>query len=344
VLAGLAAIVTLIVAAANAVSARPRHHNAASPPSARTSASKSAATTWPGSLTTVPPPYFPPAVAPRISPALPGEGQWSLVDAWDRGPPAILTTTFRPFPAQSSTTAYVAWIRTSSAQLALYPGYKGPGPTSADRGPEMVPLAARSDLLATFNSGFYEADAAGGFYTHATLYAPMIDGLATVVAYTNGKVDIVDWSGGPQPGPDVVMARQNLTLMVDGGGPTPALQTPSRWGITLGGVPAVWRTGLGVDSHGNLIYVAAPAQTAATLAQIMIDVGSVRAMQLDINPEWPIFVTYAGPGALNPSLFVPNPNQIPNRFLYSSTKDFFAVYVRSLVAEGPPWYRRDTPR
>jgi hypothetical protein len=259
------------------------------------------------------------------------------MDTWNLGAPAILTTTFRFDPARTTDTAYVAWIRTSSGQLALYPGYKGPGATDLSRGPEMVPLAARTDLLATFNSGFYEADSAGGFYTHGTLFFPMVNGLATVVAYTDGRVDIVDWTGGPQPGPDVVMARQNLPLIVNAGAPTTSLDVSAKWGITLGGVPAVWRTALGVDGHGNLIYVAAPDQTAPSLARILVDVGAVRAMQLDINPEWPIFVTYTAPGALGPGLFVPNPNQIPNRFLYASTKDFFAVYRRSAAAEGPPW-------
>jgi hypothetical protein len=202
----------------------------------------------------------------------------------------------------------------------------------------MVPASARTTLLATFTSGFYEKDSAGGFYVNGTLYFPMVAGLATVVAYTNGTVDIVDWQGGTTPGPNVLMARQNLPLLVDGGAAAPSSTANSQWGVTLGGVPAVWRTGLGVDAQGNLMYVAAPDQTAASLAQILVKLGAVRGMQLDINPEWPIFVTYGASGALSPSLVVPNPNQVANRFLYPSTKDFFAVYERppgAVMAQ--PW-------
>ena len=61
------------------------------------------------------------------------------------------------------------------------------------------------------------------------------------------------------------------------------------------------------------------------------------SMQFDINPEWPIFVTYAGPGAAKPTLDVPNPNQIPGRFLYTSTKDFFAVFLSRSPGEAQPW-------
>ena len=313
-----------------------RHTSATLPPSAQNTTTTTEATT----TTTKPvvlPPYEPPAVKPLVSPALAGEGKWVKMDRWDAGPPSVLTTTFRPDPANTSIVAYVAWMRTSTTDIDLYPGYEGPGPTPLNRGPEMVPQSAWPRLLATFNSGFYEADEAAGFYTHGTLYFPMVNGEATVVAYSDGKVAIVDWESGPRPGPGIVMARQNLPLLVNGGTATPASADPSLWGLTLAGAPAVWRTALGIDAKGNLIYVAAADQTAASLAQILVDVGAVRGMQLDINPEWPIYVTYGGAGAASPSLFVPNPNSIPDRFLFPATKDFFAVYRRVPGDTRQPW-------
>lgn len=284
-----------------------------------------------------PPLYEPPPVKPLITPALPGEGKWTAVDTWAKGPPSILTTTFRTDPAQPSTVAYCAWFRASTTLFALYLGYKGPGPTALARGPEMVPLSGRPDLLSTFNSGYYEQDDPAGFYTHGTLYYPMVKGHATAITYKDGRVDIIDWQGGTSPGPDVLMARQSLTLIVDGGRPTPKSALPYLWGPTLYGAPEVWRTGLGIDRQGNLIYVAAPAQTAASLAQIFVDLGAVRAMQTDINPEWPILITYGGPGAASPSIFVPNPASIPDRFLFPATKDFFAIYLRVPGMTQQPW-------
>jgi hypothetical protein len=310
-----------------------RHGSAGNPATTTTTSTRVAVST----TTTTTAPYEPPAVVTSIRPALAGEGQWTPADTWDPGPPSILTTTFRPDPSQPGIVAYAAWVRTATTQLALYPGYEGPGPTTQDRGPEMVPVAARATLLACFNSGFYEKDSAAGFYTHGQLYFPMVNGLATVVSYSDGHVALIDWEGGPTPTPDILTARQNLPLLVNDGTPTPAAAVPSTWGVTLGGVPAVWRTGLGIDRQGNLLYVAAPAQTAASLAQILVDVGAVRGMQLDINPEWPIFTTYGNAGAASPALFVPNPNQIPDRFLYSSTKDFFAVFVRTPGVTEQPW-------
>lgn len=278
--------------------------------------------------------YLPPKVCTPAAGASPVCSVWKPMDAWTGRPFAVMTTAI---PAGVGITAYIAWIRTSRTDLGLYPGYKGPGATTLPRGPQMVPSTGTATLLATFNSGFYESDGAAGFYAHHLLYFPMVKGLATVVRYTNGAVDIIDWTGGPQPPKNIQMARQNLPLLVDNSHATPLTADNSKWGLTLHGVPAVWRSAIGVDARGNLIYVAAPAQTAASLAAILVRLHVVRAMELDINPEWPIFVTYAARGAQGPSLFVPNPNQIPGRFLYPSTKDFFAVYVTSHVGEPEPW-------
>ncbi len=262
---------------------------------------------------------------------------WKNPEPWSGATPSVMTTVFTPFVAQPTVRAYAAWINTTTTNIALYPGYKGPGPSSLPRGPQMVPTAARSRLLATFNSGFYESDAAAGFFTHNTLYFPMVRGAATLIQYKNGSVDIKAWDGGKRPGADVLMARQNLPLLVNYSLPTKSASNNALWGLTLHGAAAVWRTALGVDAQGNLIYVAAPDQTAQSLALIMSKLHVVRAMELDINPAWPIFVTYSNRGAKSPSLFVPNPNQISTRFLYSSTKDFFAVFSSKSPGEPQPW-------
>jgi len=302
-----------------------------------TSTTSPTTTTSPATTTTTTVPYLPPSVKPTITPATANEGVWTAQDTWLPGAPRVMTTSWRPEASNPNVVAYASWMRSSSSLLALYPGYEGPGPSTLSRGPEAVPPSARPALIATFNSGFYEKDSAAGFYTNGTLYYPMVNGLATVVEYTNGTVDIIDWQGGATPGPTIMMARQNLSLLVNNAQATPQVGNGPAFGVTLHGFPAVWRTALGIDAHGNLIYVAAPEQTAASLAQILLQLGCVRAMQLDINPEWPIYNTYGGPGAANPTLKVPNPNQVPWRFLNSSTKDFFALYAHVPGNVQTPW-------
>ena len=90
----------------------------------------------------------------------------------------------------------------------------------------------------------------------------------------------------------------------------------------------MWRSAVGVDRHGNLIYAAANDQTVASLAAIMIRAGAVRAMELDINTYWTSFITYRSPGARDPANLLAGMDRPPTRYLTPDDRDFFAVYVR----------------
>ena len=48
----------------------------------------------------------------------------------------------------------------------------------------------------------------------------------------------------------------------------------------------------GLPVRGALVYAAGPALDPLQLATLLVRAGAVRAMQLDINPFWPDFVTY----------------------------------------------------
>jgi hypothetical protein len=269
-------------------------------------------------------------VAPVIAPALPGEGRWSRTGRIVRGAPPVLVTTYRPDPAYPRTVAYVAWIDATRTRLALYPGRYEP-PSSLPRGPMEVPPAARRRLVATFNSGFTYRDGRGGFFANGHAYTPLSRNLATLVGYRDGSIDVVSWQAGPVPRSDIVFARQNLPLLVSDARPSRALRSGRDWGATLGNATRVWRSGIGVDARGNLIYVAADYQTADSLAALLIHAGAVRAMQLDINSEWPSFNTYARPYAGDPTRFVPNAQQSATRYLVPDDRDFFAVFARASV-------------
>ena len=159
--------------------------------------------------------------------------------------------------------------------------------------------------MATFNSGFKLVDSGGGFAYRGHTYAPMHDGLATIVRYASGRIDLIAWRGGPRCGPDVAYARQNLPLIVNHGRANPNLSDGPEWGATLGNTVHVWRSGVGIDRHGNLIYAAANDQTVASLARILVRAGAVRAMELDINSYWTSFITYRLRGAGRPANLLP---------------------------------------
>jgi hypothetical protein len=239
----------------------------------------------------------------------------------------VLVTTFRTEVDYPRIVAYVAWFDHTRTSVAWYPGRYEP-PSAPVRGPMSVPPGERSRLLATFNGGFIYSDGGNGSSINGKLHEPLKAGLATLVAYRNGRVDVKTWHGGTVAGPQVAFARQSLPLIIDHGRLNPALNDSSQWGFTLGNAVRVWRTGAGIDRHGNLIYAAADYQTVVTLARILQRAGAVRAMQLDINPEWPTLITYSHRGGLDPVRVVPNYQQPATRYLVPDDRDFFAVYRR----------------
>jgi hypothetical protein len=272
--------------------------------------------------------YRPPPIAAVIHPALPGEGVWHATFAGVGSRPPVLITSYRPDTAYPRIVAGVAWIDHTRTSVMLYPGRDEPSVPMPSRGPMEVPLGVRGRVVATFNSGFKLSDSGGGFAYDGHTYATMRDGMATLVRYRGGRIDIVDWGGGPTVGPDVLYARQDLPLIVDHGQLNPNLSGGPEWGATLGNAVFVWRSAVGIDRHGNLIYAAAPDQTATSLAKILQHAGAVRAMELDINSYWPSFISYRFPGAKQPSNLMADMVRSPLRYLTPDDRDFFAVYVR----------------
>jgi hypothetical protein len=262
-----------------------------------------------------------------ITPPLASEGVWAPSESWSSGGSPVQITEFRSDPNYPRMVAGVAWINTARTRIVLYPGLSEPSLT-LPRGPMEVPPQQRSLLLATFNSAFKLEDSGGGFALDGRAYAPMRSGMATFVGYANGTVDVQAWAGGPQVPPNVVFARQNLPLIVQDGRPNPNLSDGPQWGVTVGNAIRVWRSGLGVDARGNLIYAAANDQTVGSLAAILIRAGAVRAMQLDINSYWVSFITYRHPDAVGASNLLAAMNRSSQRYLTPDDRDFFAVYLR----------------
>ena len=274
--------------------------------------------------------YRPPRIRPAIHPALPGEGVWRAPLAGSRTDPPVLITSFRPNPSYPQLVAGVAWINRTNTHVQLYPGRLEPSVSLPSRGPMEVPTELRSKLVATFNSGFKLSDSGGGFAIGGHAYSPLKDGLATILQYRDGRTDVRSWSGGPSvpPTSNIIYARQNLPLIVDHGRPNPNLSDGPQWGATLGNAIQVWRSAVGIDRHGNLIYAAANDQTVGSLAAITIRAGAVRAMELDINTYWTSFITYRHPGAADPANLLSSMDRSPERYLTPDDRDFFAVYQR----------------
>ena len=271
--------------------------------------------------------YRPARVPAIIQPALPGEGVWHATRPGLEREPPVLLTTLRNQPEYPRVLAGIAWINTKHTTVTLNPGRLEPSVT-LPRGATDVPSASRPGLLATFNSGFKLADSGGGFAVGGHTYARMRNGQGTLVGYTDGHLDVVNWNYGSIAPANVSFARQNLPLIVDQGKPNPAIANDAEWGATVGNAVLVWRSAIGVDARGNLIYVAGEDQSVTSLARTLIHAGAVRAMELDINSFWVSFISYGLPGAANPKNLLPGMERPATRYLEPDDRDFFAVYSR----------------
>ena len=242
-----------------------------------------------------PPVTGPPLPAPTAlrlfdSPGLSGEGQWHPAGRLADGVPAIYETELRP--PGSGAPAGVAWMDTRILAARLYSGSDGsPGKGRWHYTAPIRPLDAAT-VVAAFNGGFKVADAEGGYYTQGTWVVPPRKGSATLVIYAKGTVALGAWGTDVRMTPDVVSVRQNLHLLVIDAHPAADAGVVSDWGATLGGVSSTWRSGLGITRNGALVYVAGPDLYPLLLADLLIRAGAVRAMELDINPDWTVLATY----------------------------------------------------
>jgi hypothetical protein len=269
----------------------------------------------------------PARVLSLLQPARPGEGVWHTTRPGLGAEPPVLVTTLRDQPEYPRVVAGLAWIDTKRTTLTLDPGRLEPS-VRIPRGSMDVPITDRSRLLATFNSGFKLSDSRGGFAVNGHTYAPLRDGQGTLVGYDDGRVDVVDWHYGSTLPPGVAFARQNLPLIVEAGRSSPNIGNDAEWGATVGNAVLVWRSAVGVDKHGNLIYAAGEDQTVRSLARALIRAGAIRAMELDINSYWVSFITYGAPGAEDPSKLLAGMERPATRYLEPDDRDFFALYSR----------------
>lgn len=276
-----------------------------------------------GPKQTTPAAAKPQGVPPVASPALPGEGVWRVVTTVG-GRPALKVAFLRPDTVHTSYTAGVVWMDPSLLRFVLHPGSQEPGGRPWAIPPEIT-AAERPALVAAFNSGFRLDAARGGFWEGGRTAGRLQQGAASFVITSDGRASVGQWGRDVAMGPTIVAVRQNLDLLVDHGQVVPGIDnnTQGRWGKTIGNRRYVWRSGVGQTASGALVYVAGDRLSASSLAELLRRAGAVRAMELDINPEWTSFVTY--PAEKN---LLPDMHRSPRRYDTTSTRDFIAVLRR----------------
>ena len=242
----------------------------------------------------------PATLIPLTSPALVDEGTWTAAGRPVSGIPAVYQTSL--VPPGGTQAAGIAWMDTRLLSAQLYSGSKSPGGGPYEFTAPVQPAQA-ARLVAAFNGGFIMNAAEGGYYTEGRTVVPLVAGAASLAIYADGSVTVGAWGTDVSMTPDVVAVRQNLVPLVVGGQPSAQATGPDwqAWGATCGvtscsstvpGIENQWRSGAGVTADGALVYTAGPGLTPFQLAQLLVQAGVIRGMELDINPNWPVFATY----------------------------------------------------
>ncbi len=266
-----------------------------------------------------------------VTPGLPGEGDLKTVFKVN-GKPAIQVGYLRPDQQHTSYLAGVAIMQSSMLRFVQHAGFSEPGKLAKLGSTDLLQGADLTGLAATFNSGFKVKDSLGGYFQNGVLIKPLVPGKATLAIYADGHVNIGSWESEIWMSTSIVSARQNLSLLIDNGVVTPNLDQSvlKNWGTTVKNKYFVWRSGVGVDASGNVIYVAGNSLSVQSLANLLKSAGAVRAMELDINQDWISYMWYptTKAGVMKSPVKLVAFTRPAKRYFSQSSRDFFAVYAR----------------
>ncbi len=260
------------------------------------------------------------------------EGSWSPYIKNSASQEVAALTSFRPDPKRPYAVAAVVAFDLDHTQLHFVLGTTEPySPNSLPRS-GAIPKNDRGPgvLLAMFNGGFKARHGQFGAMSNGLVAIPARDGLATLAINTKGKIQIGEWGVDIKTSPDWVAWRQNGPLIIQNGAITPKVYhpLPTDWGDSLGGTTPVWRSGIGLSADGKtLFYACGPSLTIEALANSLLAVGSVNAMQLDINNYWVLFdaVHNNGTKLILTPLFPNQMNDNIDRYLWHYERDYFYV-------------------
>jgi hypothetical protein len=256
-----------------------------------------------------------------------GDGVWAPAGRKVGADAAVYVTTLH----HAGLPVGIAWMDTSRLRFALYAGTTQPAGSWPNDG--SVPRALWGALVAAMNSGFRLNQSMGGWYLDGVTAVPIRTGAASLVIYRDGSATVGAWGRDVAYVPSVVAVRQNLSMLVEDGVPTAAAGSPHPkqvWGPPFHDNVLTWRSALGVDGAGHLIYVAGPGLDPKTLAAAMVAAGTRRAMELDINPLWENFDTFTGTGAaVVGQKLLPIMSFASDHFLHPYWRDFVAAFART---------------
>lgn len=264
---------------------------------------------------------------------LKNEGVWKgkKLASFD-GNEVMAYTFVRPDQDRSYAITTIIQVDMSKMKIGAVAGIKQPGGPVGKPGPGVVPkdIVENGSLVAAFDGGFQYRDGEYGMIVGSTTYLPLKNDLATAVGYSDGSMKIIHYNG-QNLGNKVVFIRQNCPMLVENGELAAAdVKNKKLWGRTPSAAIYTWRSGMGINKEGNLLFAVGNNLTPETLAAALKSAGAVNAMQLDINPFWVRFniFTPTGAGKYSSTTLTKDLKNGQEAYLNGDDKDFFYLYKK----------------
>ncbi len=297
---------------------------------------------------------------------MPGEGVWvkENLSEPDDPEPLLYKTFYRPSSEYPNAIVHMMLLNMKRISPKMYLG--SAEPYWKDSCPRLEP-ADQSRLLAITNALWITKHAGrGGIILQGEVLKPMEKGVATVIFYKNGSVDIAEWSD-QIPVSEVQDARQLLHLIVKDGqvltsivrrgvlmpaeiglgsllneeqpimmvpASAPGEKPTSKMNFTSGDL---WflatRSAFGIRPDGNLVFAVGHHIGTMDLAKALALAGCVRGIHGDANPGNCLGVIYSrdttGKIADKIRLSPAQNKGTLDRYLKAGNqKDFFAFFRR----------------
>jgi hypothetical protein len=299
------------------------------------------------------------------SPVLPGEGIWETSNSPTdlKGRPIVYKTFYRPSVEFPNAVVYMMVVDMRKSFMQYYVGSQEP---AAPEAVSEVESDMRDRLLAITNAMWQQrhSQGAGAIFRGKVLY-PMVDGMATLIVYRDGSVDIQEWS------PDIPVrlvrdARQLRHLIVKNGVVVQAVNRKGRLedseiglGFLLGGGGKdqdgnhFWyvahRSAFGIRKDGNLVFAIGHHIGSKDLAKALVLAGCERGIHADANPAnivGNLYVRDSYGNVIRKLKLSPEQKRYTlTRYEDGYSKDFFAFFLRSpTTSSGGALSRNTAPR
>lgn len=299
------------------------------------------------------------------SPVLAGEGVWECSGSPrdPAGRPIVYKTFYRPSVDFPNAIVYMMVIDMKKTFMQYYVGSQEPGASLAS---SEVESDMRGRIAVVTNAMWQQrhSKGAGAIFRGKELY-PLQEGMATLVVYKDGSVDIRDWTKDI-PLSEVRDARQLSHLIVRDGMVVREVLKKGRLedseiglGFLLGGGGRdqdgkhFWyvahRSAFGIRQDGNLVFAIGHHIGSKDLAKALVLAGCVRGIHADANPAnivGNLYIRDSFGNLVRKIRLSPEQSKYTlNRYEDSYSKDFFAFFLNGASAgSNHTVSRSDAPR